>query len=291
MGARVYKKLRRIVSLFISVAFCIVSSCWRLILLTLGRRLNPICVVIYYHAIRDRERELFANQMDIIVRLTTPIAIDQTVELLPGRHYSSVSFDDGFESTIRNAIPELSRRNIPASIFVTTEAMGDFASWWPQFSPERRERIAPAEQFKNLPAYLISIGSHTLTHPRLPALSEADARRELVQSRIKLENILKRRVTTFSFPYGEFNAELIEWCRDAGYERVFTTVPVTAFSKPREFSVGRVSAEPTDWPLEFRLKVLGAYQWLPLAFRLKRAILSSRFIRKRRDLESSFVGN
>jgi len=96
-------------------------------------------------------------------------------------------------------------------------------------------------------------------------------------------------VTTFSFPYGAFNAQLVEWCRDAGYERVFTTLPVIASSEPEEFAVGRVSVEPTDWSLEFRLKVLGAYRWLPLAYKMKRAIFSAQVARKDRDLEASLV--
>ncbi len=291
MGLHGYKKLRRVVSLLISIAFYVASYGWRLVLLMCGRRLSPICVVIYYHAIKDEERKTFANQMDMIVRLTTPIVSDRVVPLLPGKHYSSITFDDGFENTIRNAVPELTKRGIPATIFVTADALGEFASWWPQSTPERYERIASAERLRQLPAELICVGSHTLTHSRLPVLTEADARRELSQSRMKLEHLLKRRVTTFSFPYGDFNAELVEWCRDAGYERVFTTLPLTAFSKPEEFAVGRVSAEPTDWPLELRLKVLGAYRWLPFAFWVKRIILSSGFVSKLRDLETSFMQN
>src|SRR5207245_1160814 len=82
----------------------------------------------------------------------------------------------------------------------------------------------------------------------------------------------------FSFPHGSFNAKLVEWCREAGYERVFTILPTLAFSDPREFVTGRVSVEPTDWPLEFRLKLLGAYRWLPFGFGLKRKILSMPFV-------------
>jgi len=37
--------------------------------------------------------------------------------------------------------------------------------------------------------------------------------------------------------------------------------------------VGRVRVDPTDSPIEFRLKLLGAYRWLPLAFSWKRRLL------------------
>jgi hypothetical protein len=55
-------------------------------------------------------------------------------------------------------------------------------------------------------------------------------------------------------------------------------MPWNAFRKEEEFLSGRVKAEPTDWPLEFRLKLLGAYRWLPYAIKWKFMILS-RFAR------------
>ncbi len=291
MGLSAYKKIRRAVSLLVSLAYYVINSSWRIVLSMFGKEPTPTCVVVYYHAIKDEEREAFAGQMDLIRRLTEPIAIDRVAPMLPNKRYSAVTFDDGFENTIRNAVPELVKRSIPATIFVMADLLGEFASWWPESAPERCERLASAERLRQLPAESISIGSHTLTHPRLPSLPEVSARRELSESRTKLEHLLGRPVTTFSFPYGAFNTRLVEWCRDAGYERVFTTLPLIAFSEPEEFAVGRVSVEPTDSPLEFRLKVLGAYRWLPLAYKMKRAILSARAVKKDKDreLEASFV--
>ncbi len=290
MGLRAYKKFRRWISLLISLVFYIINSGWRMVLSMFGKEAAPICVVVYYHAIKDEDRDAFAGQMDVIRRVTEPISLDRPVPMLPNKRYSAITFDDGFENTVRNAIPELTKRGIPATIFAMANLLGECGSWWPEAAPERRERLASGERLQQLPANLISVGSHTLTHPRLPSLSEMSARRELTESRIKLEQLLGRPVTTFSFPYGAFNAQLVEWCRDAGYKRVFTTLPLIAFSEPEEFAVGRVSVEPTDWPLEFRLKVLGAYRWLPLAYKMKRAILSAWAGNKDRELEASLVG-
>jgi glycosyltransferase involved in cell wall biosynthesis len=59
---------------------------------------------------------------------------------------------------------------------------------------------------------------------------------------------------------------VIRWSKEAGYQRVFTVEPVTAFSEPSEYVTGRVPVDPTDWPIEFRLKMLGAYRWLAPVF-------------------------
>ena len=83
---------------------------------------------------------------------------------------------------------------------------------------------------------------------------------------------MSREIRLFSFPYGAENDRLVDLCREAGYERVFTILPRLALLDPQEYVTGRVVVDPTDWPLEFRLKLLGAYRWLPRAFAWKRKL-------------------
>jgi peptidoglycan/xylan/chitin deacetylase (PgdA/CDA1 family) len=240
-----------------------------------GRKPDASCVILYYHSVPDKHRGAFARQMDVVERLTQPISIERVPKLLLGKRYSAITFDDGFENTIENATPELQRREIPATIFLTSGYLGQYADWWPESSTECMDRIAPVEKLQQLRSDVISFGSHTVTHPYLSTLGEIDARRELLESRLKLQELLERKIITFSFPYGDYNAALIDWCREAGYERVFTTMPCNAFRNEEEFLSGRVKVEPTDWPWEFRLKLLGAYRWLPYAITWKRKLLSS----------------
>ena len=240
-------------------------------------------MILYYHSIPGEYRERFTNQLDKLLHLTRPIPINTVPPLIPGIRYSAITFDDAFKNIVDNALPELIRKNIPATIFVTTGVLGEHATWWPGDARERHERIATAEDIRQLPKELISVGSHTLSHPKLPSLSQAEAKRELCESRRKLESLLGYPITTFSFPWGAFNRNLVECCREAGYTRVFTTLPFTAFRDPEEFVSGRVAADPTDWPLEFHLKLVGAYRWLPLAFSVKRFILARVLLSKRRS--------
>jgi peptidoglycan/xylan/chitin deacetylase (PgdA/CDA1 family) len=108
----------------------------------------------------------------------------------------------------------------------------------------------------------LTIGSHSVSHPDFLKLSLAQARVELEQSKAQLAAILGRKVGLFSFPHGECDAATIHLARAAGYDRVFTISPSNAFTCPDNFVHGRVLADPADWPLEFRLKILGAYRWL-----------------------------
>jgi len=114
----------------------------------------------------------------------------------------------------------------------------------------------------------VAIGSHTVTHPELPCLDEKEARRELCQSREELRAILDKDINLLSFPHGTYNQKLLELSQQTGYTRVFSSEP--AFLDPQGYLAGRIDVQPTDWRIEFRLKLLGAYSWLPFAFPLKR---------------------
>jgi peptidoglycan/xylan/chitin deacetylase (PgdA/CDA1 family) len=238
----------------------------------MGKRAPGTCVVLMYHAIPANQRERFARQMDLVRRFATPLRADSQVLLEASRNYIALTFDDGLSSFAENALPELEKRDIPVALFVVAGKPGTIPAW-ASYSSDAipMERMLSEEQLRNLSRKVL-VGSHSFTHSMLTKLDSAEARYEIQESRRKLESILGHKVTLFSFPYGAFTDELVAYCKAAGYERVFTIVPVLAFSDPREFVSGRIHVDPTDWCLEFRLKIAGAYRWLPYAFEAKRTL-------------------
>jgi peptidoglycan/xylan/chitin deacetylase (PgdA/CDA1 family) len=238
-----------------------------LLLRALRRGSAGRCVVLYYHSVPPGERPRFALQLDWLLRWAQPLRTGDAGKPAPGSHSVAITFDDGCENFLSEALPELARRKIPATVFVIAGGMRK------EFGPEESaERLLSVEQLLALPTELVSIGSHTMTHPLLTALGEDEARREITESRARLESLLGRPIQEFSFPFGGFNEALVELCREAGYRRVYTTLPGFAFEHGDEFVVGRVRVDPSDSYLEFRLKVAGAYGWLPAAIRWKRRL-------------------
>ena len=264
--------LSRIVKLGISLGVYAVSAVDRFLNRAIGRAARSSCVVVYYHSVDASQRARFAKQMDQLLSYAKPIATNEATTLQPGTHHVAVTFDDGFKNFYECALPELVKRGIPATMFVITDVIGK------TFGPDGcEEEVMSLEQIRALPESLVTIGSHTLTHPLLPSINLDQAKREIALSRTKLEELLHRRIVLFSFPYGGFNQQLVEICHEARYQRVFSTLPYFAFKEPHEFVTGRVRVDPTDWPLEFRLKLAGAYRWLPWAFELKRKIFGNAF--------------
>jgi peptidoglycan/xylan/chitin deacetylase (PgdA/CDA1 family) len=272
-AAGVASVLKRCVKLAISMLWFAADSVGNVVRRAAGRPVPGRAVLLYYHEIRPEHRARFGRQMDTLLRWAKPVHAGSRSVLAADTLVAGVTFDDGLLSFAESALPELEKRGIPSTLFVVADRLGAYPDW-PAFIPDPNftEPMLTAEQLRELPTGLVTIGSHTLTHPTMTDLDEVEARRQLLESRIRLEQILGRSIGMFSFPNGAFNERLVDWCRDAGYDRVFTILPRLAFSDPHEYLVGRVSTEPTDWPVEFRLKLSGAYRWLPMAFELKRSI-------------------
>lgn len=230
-------------------------------------------MVLYYHVIHSDDREKFTRQMDTVLRLAKPISLDGPIVLEPGRHHVAVTFDDAFQESLRNALPELEKRNIPATVFVPTGCLGLPAPWlMGDEYATHGDVVMSAGELKELAKHpLVSLGSHCITHKALPALPDPEARTEIFQSKSDLEAILGSEVKALSFPHGAFEQRHADWANQAGYTRVFSISPVFAFVDPDEFVTGRVRVDPSHWRLEFRLKIAGAYRWLPILRRLQRS--------------------
>ena len=72
-------------------------------------------------------------------------------------------------------------------------------------------------QIRELDAAGVEIGSHSLSHPRLTGLDDKALQTELTDSRLALEDKLGKPVTSFAYPYGEFDRRVIESVIDSGY--------------------------------------------------------------------------
>jgi len=83
----------------------------------------------------------------------------------------------------------------------------------PDFQPGPMEREAcdlmDWDTLRSLDPDLITIGSHTLTHPILPTLDQASIHLEMTESRRQLEKQLGRAVNYLCYPNGAFNEQAL----------------------------------------------------------------------------------
>ncbi|HFE38581.1 MAG TPA: hypothetical protein ENK06_09245, partial [Gammaproteobacteria bacterium] len=67
------------------------------------------------------------------------------------------------------------------------------------------------------------VGSHTVDHARLALLDEAEIRRQLSDSKVRLEQELDRPVDLLCYPNGCYNAIVLNVAKECGYRAALTT--------------------------------------------------------------------
>ncbi len=90
---------------------------------------------------------------------------------------------------------------------------------------------------------LVEIGGHTVTHPFLSAQTTALQRDEIKQSKIDLEQMLNRPVTSFSYPFGDRTVETVELTRSAGFDCACSTFEEFVWQKSDPFQLPRFAVE------------------------------------------------
>jgi peptidoglycan/xylan/chitin deacetylase (PgdA/CDA1 family) len=91
----------------------------------------------------------------------------------------------------------------------------------------------------------VDIGAHAVTHPFLAVMSQDDQSAEIAGSRQKLEEILGGRVSTFSYPYGNFTPETVDIVAAAGFEGALTIDANTVEVGANPLQLGRFGVG--DW--------------------------------------------
>ncbi|TMQ16304.1 MAG: polysaccharide deacetylase family protein [Candidatus Rokuibacteriota bacterium] len=100
-------------------------------------------------------------------------------------------------------------------------------------TPAQRTRLEPMSwrDLASLDRNLVTVGSHTMSHPMLTTLDEVSARAEIVNSRRRLEEMLGRAVEFFCYPAGAYSESVTEEVR-RHYRAAVTTDP--GFVRPHD---------------------------------------------------------
>ncbi len=193
-----------------------------------------------------------------------------------------ISFDDGSRSFYQNIFPIIKKEEIPVIHYITTGGIkndGFYEFWFSRVDRliekgacidkkhlkqipfhdslkiiEKKEReyncesttsdVMLNDQIKEIDKHdSITIGAHTVNHPCLTNISIQEARKEIVESKKHLENLLKHEIKHFAYPNGDFNEEIVEAVRKAGYKTaviigrrwIRINEPLNLFKIPRVF--------------------------------------------------------
>jgi peptidoglycan/xylan/chitin deacetylase (PgdA/CDA1 family) len=120
----------------------------------------------------------------------------------------AITFDDGTADFHESAWPVLRERGLPVTLYVISGLVGGQHEGRPMLAWEQLEELRDAG---------VEIGAHSHRHVALDVLPAARAVRELVNSKLTLEDRLQVEVTTFAYPYGYHTGTLKRLAERAGY--------------------------------------------------------------------------
>lgn len=192
----------------------------------------------------------------------------QPVSLLESLHtrdsFSSdifaITFDDGYLSVYDRAFPILMEAEVSATVYVVTSQIGG-TNLWDHGLGDCIEDMMTQEQIIELHKAGFEIGSHTLSHPHLPQLTDKELEREISDSKKHLEDMLGNEVQSFAYPYGEYDSRVRDKVIEAGYKNAVSTKLGTYSEKSSVFDIPRINVRWNSFGPHLLKKIFrGAYR-------------------------------
>ena len=135
-----------------------------------------------------------------------------------------LTFDDAYDDLYEELLPLVIEQRCTPVIYLVANHIGA-ANTWDQTSGLRARNLLTLAQIREMQKYGVEFGSHTLTHPYLPDVSDAQLQQEVTESKLRLEELLGVEVTSFAYPFGGVDRRVRAAVAAAGYKVAFTTQP------------------------------------------------------------------
>jgi peptidoglycan/xylan/chitin deacetylase (PgdA/CDA1 family) len=162
---------------------------------------------------------------------------------------AALTFDDGFQNWLTEALPLLERLGVRGTFYVSP---GRFGAQHRSVEGEGG-RLLEAEGVRTLVGAGMEVGSHSMSHPDLRQLDNGELAAELRDSKTALEGITGAPCRTFAYPYGLYDERVTQAVAEAGYELAFAWLP----GEWRPLAAPRLPAPPRHGALRLSLKLLG----------------------------------
>ena len=248
---------------------------------------QPLLATIVYHRVCPSTdsyeymavpADIFERHVKFIKENFKVVSMAEGLSLLNGKRekgiYVSINFDDGYMDNYTHAFPVIRKYGLPATIFLTTDLIGqDHLFWWDEvfqiirhsaekspggksadilrdafrasrinnFLMNKKEseikdfvdklkkqyriskKITPNQmlgwqEIKDMADSGISFGSHTKTHRNLCLMEDDEMRRELMDSKLELEERLGAKKVGFCYPFGIYDDRVKDIVRDLGFD-------------------------------------------------------------------------
>jgi peptidoglycan/xylan/chitin deacetylase (PgdA/CDA1 family) len=189
----------------------------------------PVPVLLYHSITADPpdwiapltvSPKVFAEHLDAVRDSgRQPLTVSEYMDAVLGNAVMPtdpvvITVDDGFSDFRHNALPALSERGLPSTLYVTTGSLADRPA---------ESVLPPAEMLRlselaELESAGVEIGAHSHSHRQMDLLSAGAAEREIVLSRTILADALGHPIRSFAYPHGYWRRTVRRLVGEAGFD-------------------------------------------------------------------------
>ena len=170
-----------------------------------------------------------------------------------------ITFDDGYQNNLINAVPILLKYNFSATCYIVSENLG-LSNTWDLDKGITQRPLMTIDEIKSWLSFGMDIGGHTQTHADLTKISIKAAKREINTSKGDLENTFNTQVTDFCYPFGRFNNLISDLVKESGYLSATTMERGIVKSMTNRFMLPRMPINHRTLPHLFLAKILTNYE-------------------------------
>lgn len=181
---------------------------------------------------------------------------------------AAVTFDDGYVNFAELALPILQKYNVHVTAFMPSGKAGRYNDWDEGMAGFCKMEIMSYDMLRQLPGDAVEIGSHGISHCPLNRLAYSELEKEMVQSRIDIEQNTGKPVQFFSFPFGMYPFKYRRRLSD-DHNRLLGDYKAACGSSWDRFNtikdihlLHRITMTDSDSFDDFQDKLNGHYDWL-----------------------------
>lgn len=135
-----------------------------------------------------------------------PIFMNEIENLENYKKPICLTVDDVFVYFYNNGFPLIKKYNVKVTLNIIYEYING-------------ENYLTTDQIKEmLDSGLVTVESHTMSHKELTTLSTEEKRRQIIMSKENLEKDFDIKLSTLCYPVGDYNNEVINIAKEAGYK-------------------------------------------------------------------------
>ncbi len=202
---------------------------------------------------------------DAVIETLTPKDLVQKGfihRLTPDKKFLILTADDGYKDNLTRMLPLLEKYDLKATVFVVSDETHNRWDTDHPTNPDTKIGLLTPDEIRALDqSGRVEIGGHTLSHAKLDELPKEEQRREILENKKQLEEILGHPILSFAYPFGNLNDSSKQEVKAAGYELAFATDSGPKALHQDCFQIRRINVFPRTDVFGLWRKTRGNYVW------------------------------